>query len=200
MIIIGLTGSIAMGKSEVAKIFRSHGIPVFDADAAVSELYDSEDGTALLAKIVPEATRHRSVDRAALKQALQSDSQLLPKIESLVHAHVRKARDAFIANCRGNGHRMIVLDVPLLFETGADSDVDVSIVVSSPSHLQRARALARPSMTEEHFNFILARQMPDAEKRKRATHVIENNGSLENLRQRTTNLITQLQGSRSGHA
>ena len=198
--IIGLTGSIAMGKSEVAKLFKEAGIPVFDADAEVHALYDSKEGAELLRPIVPEATRNRRVDRALLKQAIQADSQLLSKIEKRVHGRIKAARNLFIAQARVNAAEMIVLEIPLLFETDSDRLVDCSIVVSSPPHLQRKRALARPAMTEAQLDYIQMRQMPDDEKRRRATYVIENDGTLEELRQRTKVLINQLKNHRDKNA
>jgi dephospho-CoA kinase len=182
MMVIGLTGSIAMGKSEAAKVLADYGLPIFDSDAEVHRLYDSEAGAALIRAFVPEATTHGRVDRKLVTEAVLKDPALLSRLEKPVHAEIRKRRDAFIARTKTAGAKAVVLDIPLLFETGSQKDMDKTIVVSSRPDIQRARALARPGMTEKSLALILARQMPDAEKRRRADQVIENNTSLADLK------------------
>jgi dephospho-CoA kinase len=197
MMTIGLTGSIAMGKSEVAKILIDEGIPVFDADREVHALYDSSEGAKLLQSAVPEAVIDGRVDRTKLSSLVMNNKQLLPTLESVVHAEIAKHRQHFTQQAEIAGHSIIVFDIPLLFEKGGEKDVDVTIVVSAPETIQRQRALARPGMTPEKLEMILARQMPDSKKRKRADHIIENNGTLEQLRQRTLAVLSQI---RKAHA
>lgn len=192
MKVIGLTGSIAMGKSEVAKIFRSIGIPVFDSDAEVHALYDSRQGADLLIADAPEAIVDGRIDRKILSALVISDTTLLSRLEKKVHAEIRIRRNAFLKQAKQHGQKLAVIDVPLLFETGADNDVDTTLVVSSTAETQKARAMARPGMTQERFNMIMARQMPDVEKRARADCVIENNGSLADLKYSVENYIDQL--------
>lgn len=195
MKVIGLTGSIAMGKSEVAKIFREHGIPVFDSDAEVHALYDSKQGADLLQDDVPEATRDGRVDRKIVTELVLRDAAVLSRLEKKVHAEIRFRRNVFLEKASARGAKLAVVDVPLLFETGTDKDVDVTLVVSSSVEIQRTRVFARPGMTQEHFDMIIARQMPDAEKRARADHVIENNGSLVDLKKAVEIFIDQLKQS-----
>ncbi len=195
MKVIGLTGSIAMGKSEVAKIFREHGIPVFDSDAEVHALYDSKQGADLLQDDVPEATRDGRVDRKIVTELVLRDAAVLSRLEKKVHAEIRFRRNAFLEKASARGAKLAVVDVPLLFETGTDKDVDVTLVVSSSVEIQRTRVFARPGMTQERFDMIIARQMPDAEKRARADHVIENNGSLVDLKKAVEIFIDQLKQS-----
>lgn len=189
MIVIGLTGSIAMGKSEVARILSAEGLPVFDADKEVHALYDSPDGARLLAHLAPAAISAGRVDRGNLSRLILNDPALLERLEVIVHAEVAKRRAAFIADAEKKGCGIVVVDVPLLFEKSGDTTVDLTIVVSAPEYLQRRRALARPGMTAEKLDMILKRQLPDAEKRQRATHVIENDGSLDALRDKTLTVL-----------
>lgn len=178
MITAGLTGSIAMGKSETAKMFVARGIPVFDSDAAVHELY-AQGGEAIdpLRRLAPEAVVGAGVDRRKLSEMVQADPGLLKKIEAVVHPLVKSRQQAFLDEAAQRSD-IAVLDIPLLFETGRERDVDVVIVVSAPEVAQRERALARPGMTAEKLGFILSRQVPDAEKRMRADYVIDTSVSL----------------------
>jgi dephospho-CoA kinase len=178
MIVAGLTGSIAMGKTETAKMFAARGIPVFDSDAAVHELY-ARGGAAVaaLSALVPEAISDGSVDRRMLASLVQADPALLQKIEAIVHPLVKARQADFLAEADKHAD-IAVLDIPLLFETNREADVDVVIVVSATAELQRARALARPGMTADKLDFILSRQTPDAEKRARANYVIDTSVSL----------------------
>ncbi len=181
MISAGLTGSIATGKSEVAKLFSTAGIPVFDSDAEVHDLYAGKATRDLLDKVFPEVIIDGKIDRRLLGQRVLDSPEDLKKLESLVHPLVRKRRKDFIAHWRKQNSPFVVLDIPLLFETGQDKEMDYSIVVSASEDIQRKRALARPGMSEDKFAQILARQMPDAEKRGLADFIIENSGSLEHL-------------------
>lgn len=168
---LGLTGSIGMGKSTTAGFFRAAGLPVWDADAAVHRLY-SPDGAAVapLAAAFPAAVTGGSVSRETLKQILQADPSQLPRLESIVHPLVAEDRAAFLCDCTAD---IAVMDIPLLFEKHTDAEMDATLLVTVPPALQRLRVLARPGMTEAQFALILSRQMPDAEKRARATHIIE---------------------------
>jgi len=178
MIVAGLTGSIAMGKSETAKMFAARGIPVFDSDAAVHALY-APGGAAVepLNRLAPEAIIDGGVDRRKLAALVQSDPGLLAKVEAVVHPLVKAGQAAFLAEAERQSD-IALLDIPLLFETGREKDVDVIIVVSAGADQQRTRAMARPGMTSEKLDFILSRQLADAEKRARADYVINTSASL----------------------
>ncbi len=193
MIVIGLTGSIAMGKSEVAKIFRSQSIPVFDADQEVHALYDSPEGAKLLLPLAPDAIVDGHVDRQRLSRIVVEDPQQLIQLEKTVHAEIARRRKKFTIRAEHAGHPIVVVDVPLLFEKSGETDVDVTIVVSAPLDKQRQRALARPGMTAEKLDMILKRQMPDAEKQARANHVIYNTGSMEDLQMHALAVLTAIQ-------
>ncbi|MGN6269482.1 MAG: dephospho-CoA kinase [Sphingomonas sp.] len=177
MIRLGLTGSIGMGKSTVAAMFAARGVPVFDADAAVHRLQGP--GGRLVAAIeaaFPGTTGADGVDRAALGKTVLGDRAALRRLEALVHPAVAEERRAFLeANAQAP---LVLLDIPLLFETGGEAQVDKIAVVSAPADVQRARVLARPGMTDERFAAILARQTPDIEKRGRADFVIDTGGAL----------------------
>jgi dephospho-CoA kinase len=179
MIVAALTGSIAMGKSETAKMFAARGIPVFDSDAAVHLLY-AEGGAAVpaIAAMVPSTVVDGAVDRRQLSAAIQAEPALLPRIEAVVHPMVRDMQLRFLAEAEAAKADMALLDIPLLFETGRERDVDVVIVVSAGDALQRERALKRPGMTPQKLDFILSKQLPDVEKRARADYVIDTSSSL----------------------
>ena len=178
MIIIGLTGSIAMGKTATAEIFAQLGIPVFDADAAVHDLY-AAGGTAVapVAKAFAGVVVNGAVDRKRLAGKVMGRPEQLARLEKIVHPLVHAAERAFIEQARSDGQKVIVLDIPLLFETGRDGDVTHTLVVSAPPDIQRRRALARPGMTAQKLDAILARQMSDAQKRRRADFVVDTSRS-----------------------
>ncbi len=172
--LLGLTGSIGMGKSTTAAMFAAAGAAVWDADAAVHRLYaPGGAAVAAVAALAPGAVAGGGVDRAALRAALARDPGLLARLEAAVHPLVARDRAAFVEAAAREGRVVVVLDIPLLFETGAERQMDATAVVSAPAEVQRARVLARPGMTDAHLDGILARQMPDAEKRRRATWVID---------------------------
>jgi dephospho-CoA kinase len=193
---IALTGSIGMGKSTVAQMFARRGIPVFDADAAVRMLQGP--GGALVGKIearFPGTTRDGAVDREALAKAVFGKPEELAALEALVHPAVHAQRTRFITE--HSGAPALLFDIPLLFETGGEAAFEVIIVVSAPGHVQRERVLARPGMTEEKLAHILVRQLPDAEKRARATHVIKTSGSLAGTEAQVDTILAGL-GLRAG--
>ena len=178
--IVGLTGSIGMGKSETAKMFERLGIPVYDADAAVHALY-SEGGAAVapIGAAFPGAVKDGKVDRLLLMQQLKNDEAAFKRLETIVHPLVQEARRAFLDQAAARGDPIVVLDIPLLFETGSDAEMDAIIVVSAPRDVQRNRVLGRAGMTPEKLEAIEARQVPDAEKRAKADFVIETDKGLE---------------------
>lgn len=195
MLLIGLTGSIGMGKSTTTKMFAEAGVPVWDADAAVHRLYGPDGaGTAEIAKIAPGAVTDQGVDRTRLREAIIADPALLKKVEAVIHPLVGKDRAAFLDASRAEGARMVICDIPLLFETGGDRAFDKTIVVSAPADIQRARVLERPGMTEQAFEAILAKQVPDAEKRAQADYVIDTSQGLDHAREQVLAIIAELGG------
>ena len=180
MITVGLTGSIAMGKSTVAEMFKRRGAPVYDADAAIHKAY-GPGGSAVEAvrRLAPEAVSEHGVDRNALKKRVQEDPAFLGKLESAVHPIIAEERRVFTEDSRRSGAAYAVYDIPLLFETGGEQAVDVVAVVSAPATVQRARALERDGMTKDMLETILARQTPDGEKRARADFIIDTGGSIQ---------------------
>ncbi len=197
MIILGLTGSVGMGKSTTAAMFSAHGIPVFDSDAAVHRLYRGEAVLAVK-EAFPGVMRAGVVDREVLGQRVIGDADAMKRLEAIVHPLVRAERERFIVAARQAGARIAVLDVPLLYETGVEVDVDAVVLVSAPETVQKTRVLARPGMTEVRFAAILAKQMPDAEKRRRgARFVIETGNGLEATGRQVEAVIAAL-GADSG--
>lgn len=191
MIILGLTGSIGMGKSTTARMFAEEGVPVHDSDAAVHRLYDGEAVPAIEA-LFPGTTSSGKVDRERLARAVVGRPDALRRLEELIHPMVRRDADRFVEEERRKGTPLVVLDIPLLFETGGMNRVDKILVVTAPAEVQRERVLARPGMTEEKFAAILARQVPDAEKRRRADFVIDTSHGMEAARQEVREIIRQL--------
>lgn len=190
-LIIGLTGSIGMGKSTVAAMFQRLGVPVFDADAEVRAMQGP--GGELLGEIereFPGSTGAQGVDREKLGAMVFDDKEALARLEAIVHPAVAARRQAFLIE--HSGAPMSVFDIPLLFEKGGDRQVDKVVVVSAPAEVQRARVLARPGMTPEKFARILALQVPDAEKRARADHVIDTGGALEETGRAVADLVSRL--------
>jgi dephospho-CoA kinase len=191
MLTIGLTGSIATGKSETSKLFSQANVPVFDADAEVHKIYKDRSVVEMLAKYFPEAIQNGVVNRQILGKIVLTDVKKLKALEVLIHPLVQAQRERFVAKCRKENAHFVIMDIPLLFETEQGGDVDYVVVVSAPENLQRERALARPGMTEEKLAGIRFRQVPDAEKRKQADFVIENSGSLHQLRGQVEALIAK---------
>ena len=183
MIIVGLTGSIGMGKSTVAKMFAEEGAPGFDSDAAVHAMY--APGGAAVAPVeaaFPGVSKDGAIDREALSKRVVGNEAAIKQLEAIVHPLVRAAQMHFVQDNRDAGTQVVILDIPLLFEGSGAKFVDKTVVVSAPVDVQRARVLARPGMSLEKFEAILARQMPDAEKRARADFVIETGGDFDDTR------------------
>ena len=193
MIIAGLTGSIAMGKSETARLFAAHGIPVFDSDAEVHSIY-GKGGAAVpvIERAFPTAVAAGMVDRAELSRIVTAAPKALAKLESLVHPLVEKARAEFIDDSRKNNEKLIILDIPLLFEMGLDRNVDRVIVVTAPPEVQRQRAMAREGMTSDKLEAILSRQLPDAEKRARADFVVDSSLGFNEAAAQVNQIVKQL--------
>jgi len=191
MQVIGLTGSIGMGKSTIAAMLRERGIDVFDADREVHRLYEGE-AVPLVEAAFPGTTSNGRVDRAALAAALGNDAARFRTLERIVHPLVRKGEQAFLDRAGSRGDRAAVLEIPLLFETGLDAHVDVVVVVSAPAGVQRARVLERPGMTAARLDALLARQLPDAEKRARADFVVDTGGSLADSEAQVDAIIAAL--------
>ena len=181
MFVIGLTGSLGMGKSTTARLFAEAGVPVHDADAVVHCFYDGEAATAIEA-VFPGTTSAGRVDRNRLAARVLNDAAALKQLEAIVHPLVQRAEQRLLNEATARGERVAVLDIPLLFETGADQRVDAVVVVSAPAEVQRARVLERPGMTLDKLESILAKQIPDAEKRRRADFVVDTSRGLEAAR------------------
>ena len=193
MIVVGLTGSIGMGKTTVARMFAEEGVPVWSADEAVHRLYaPGAPGAAVVARLVPEAVGSRGVDRARLRAAALADPTFLERIEAAIHPLVAEDRARFLAEARKSGAPVAVCEVPLLFETGAEKKCDRVVVVSAPPEVQRARVLGREGMSPELLDRLLARQLPDAEKRRRADFVIDTGCSKEATRAQVRKVLDRL--------
>jgi len=186
--ILCLTGSLGMGKSTAAKFFAAAGIPVHDSDAVVHALYDGE-AVSLIEQAFPGSTAGGKVDRSKLAAMVLNDDTALARLEAIVHPLVFASREKFLAEARSQGASVVVLDVPLLFETGAERHCDAVVVVSAPPEVQRQRAFERPGMTEDKFTAILTRQMPDAEKRRRADFVIDSSQSFDRARAQIRDIL-----------
>ncbi|HWU26349.1 MAG TPA: dephospho-CoA kinase [Rhizomicrobium sp.] len=193
-LIVGLTGSIGMGKTETAKMFASLGIPIFDADAAVHRLYETGgEAVPQIAKLWPDCVRDGRVDRSVLAAQVTAGVISLKTLEAIVGPFVARQQQAFIDNACARGAEMVVLDIPLLFEAGGHRRVDAVVVVSAPAPVQRERVLARPGMTPEKLDQILERQMPDAEKRAKAHFVVETGKGLEQALEQVKAIVAELQ-------
>ncbi|WP_421476897.1 dephospho-CoA kinase [Agrobacterium tumefaciens] len=198
MIVIGLTGSIGMGKTTTAKLFAAEGIPVLDSDAVVHDLYSAE-AVPMIEAAFPGTTISGTVDRLELGNILRENPANFSKLETIVHPLVRERQEAFLRKAREENQNFAVLDIPLLFETGAETRVDKIVVVSCAPEIQRQRVLSRPGMTEEKFEMILARQMPDAEKRRRADFIIDSGNGVEAARDQVREILQRLSaGSGNG--
>jgi dephospho-CoA kinase len=190
MIILGLTGSIGMGKSTTAKLFAEAGVPVYDADATVHILYEGEAVPAIEAAF-PGTTVDGKVDRARLSAQVVHDSSAIRRLEQIVHPMLGASRQKFLDDAEQSGAPVAVVDVPLLFETGGEKRVDAVVVVTTTPEIQRQRILARDNMTGEKLDAILARQLPDAEKRKRADFVVDTSHGLDPVRVRIRDILAQ---------
>lgn len=198
MLIIGLTGSIGMGKSTAAEKFRSLGIGVFDADACVHGLYAGR-AVPLIEAAFPGTTANGVVDRVTLSAALGGRDEAFKVLEAIIHPLVREAERAFLRTQQNRGARFAVIEIPLLYETGADGKVDAVIVVSADAATQRARVMARPGMTAEKFETIFKRQMSDAQKRARADFVVDTTGPVTDTQAQIDQILQKLAG-RTGTA
>ncbi|WP_420407723.1 dephospho-CoA kinase [Hoeflea sp.] len=192
MITIGLTGSIGMGKSTTADMFKAAGVPVISADEIVHDLYNGS-AAPLIEEAFPGTTSNGVVDRVLLSGKLLDDPGGFKRLEAIVHPLVREREHAFVEDARFAGHPLVLIDIPLLYETGAEDRVDTVVVVSCGPDLQRERVLSRPGMTEEKFEAILARQVPDSQKRRRADFVIDTSNGLEPARQQVEEIIGKLE-------
>ncbi len=193
MLLLGLTGSIGMGKSTVGEMFRKLGIPVYDADAEIHKLYaKGGKGVEPIRAAFPGVVVDDQVDRARLSKLVVGNEAEIQRLEKVIHPLLADGRAAFFAEAEAAGHHLVVLDIPLIFETGGEDGVHKIAVVSAPADVQRARVLARPAMTAEKFEAILARQVDDAEKRKRADFVIDTHKSLEETFDQVKKLVDDL--------
>ncbi len=193
MKIIGLTGSIGMGKTTTANMFKALGCPVFNADEAVHELY-SRGGKAvpLIRSVFPDVIADGAVDRQKLGAHIKADPLNLTVLESFIHPWVGQIRAEFLQKARASNAKAVIFDVPLLFETGGDKQVDATIVVTAPPQVQKARVMARPGMSEDIFNMLLSRQMVDKEKRARADYIISTDKGLENAREQVQVILDKI--------
>ena len=191
MMILGLTGSIGMGKSTTAKLFAEAGVPVYDADATVHRLYEGEAAPAIEAAF-PGTTAGGKVDRARLSARVVHDPEAIKRLEAIVHPMLRAYHQGFLDDAERSGAAVAVVDVPLLYETGGEARVDAVVVVTTSAEVQRQRILARDNMTDEKLDAILARQMPDAEKRKRADFVVDTSHGLDPVRAQIRDILGQV--------
>jgi dephospho-CoA kinase len=191
MFVLGLTGSLGMGKSATAKMFAEEGVPVHDADAAVHRLYEGEAVAAIEAAF-PGTTADGKVDRGKLGQRVLGDDAAIARLEQIVHPLVRQSTQKFLAQAERDGAPVTVLDIPLLFETGAEARCDAVVVVSAPAEVQRARAFERPGMTEAKFQAILAKQMPDADKRARADFIVDSGHGFDHARAQVREILRKV--------
>lgn len=195
MIVLGLTGSIGMGKSVTARLFAEAGVPVHDADATVHRLYENE-AVPLIEAAFPGTTSDGKVDRTKLAARVLGDDAAIKRLERIVHPLVREAEQRFLAEAEARGAPIVVLDIPLLFETGGEKRVEAVVVVTAPPDLQRARALERPGMTEAKLDAILAKQMPDSEKRARAHFIVDSSGGIDSARDQVRGILQAVAANR----
>lgn len=193
MKIIGLTGSIGMGKTTTAHMFKDIGCPIFNADDAVHQLYaKGGKGSALIHAVFPDAIENGAVNRKKLSSHIKADPLNLTVLESFIHPWVSEKRAEFLKQAKVNNAKAVIFDVPLLFETGLDKALDAVVVVTAPALIQKARVMARPGMTAEIFNMLLSRQMSDAEKRHRADYIISTGQGLENARKQVQDVLSKI--------
>src|ERR1700753_4240045 len=190
MIILGLTGSIGMGKSTTAKLFQEAGVPVYDADATVHMIYEGEAASAI-ERAFPGTTAGGKVDRTKLSTQVVHDGAAMKRLEQIVHPMLRSYHQKFLDDAEKSAAPVAVVDVPLLFETGGEKRVDAVVVVTTAPEIQRERILARDNMTGEKLDAILARQMPDAEKRKRADFIVDTSHGLDPVRSRIRDIMSE---------
>ena len=191
MFVLGLTGSVGMGKSATAKMFADEGVPVHDADAAVHALYEGEEVPAIEAAF-PGTTANGKVDRGKLGERVIGHPDEIKRLERIVHPLVARVRDAFLANAERDGAKVALLDIPLLYETGGETRCDAVVVVSAPADVQLDRVLTRPGMTDAKFEAILAKQVPDADKRGRADFVVDTSKGFDAARQQVREILAQV--------
>ena len=191
MFILGLTGSIGMGKTTTARLFAEEGVPVHDSDAAVHKLYEGE-AVAAIEEAFPGSTANGKVDRQKLGAMVVNDAAALNRLETIVHPLVRLSGVRFLEHARQCGEKIVVLDIPLLFETGGEKRVDAVVVVTAPQEMQRQRVLERPGMTPDKLEALLAKQMPDAEKRRRADFIVDSGNGLESAREQVRNILRKI--------
>ena len=196
MFVLGLTGSIGMGKSTTAAMFRAEGIEVHDSDAVVHALYTG-GAAAVIEAAFPGTVRDGVVDRGLLGAKVLDDPAALARLEAIVHPLVAESRAAFLTEAAKKGEQIVVLDIPLLFETGLDRDVDAVVLVTAPETVQRERVSKRPGMTPEHLAVILERQMRDAEKRARAHFIIDTSGDLAATARQVRGILRALAGAKN---
>jgi dephospho-CoA kinase len=194
--VLCLTGSLGMGKSTAAKFFVECGVPVHDSDAVVHALYEGE-AVALIEQAFPGSTSGGKVNRNTLAAMVLNDQAALTRLEAIIHPLVTASREKFLAQAQARGAAIVVVDIPLLFETTAESRCDAVVVVSAPAEIQRARALDRPGMTEEKFATLLAKQMPDVEKRRRADFVVDSSQGFEHTRAQIRDILQSVATMRS---
>jgi len=189
--VLCLTGSLGMGKSTAARFFAEAGVPVHDSDAAVHALYEGE-AVAAIEQAFPGSTANGKVDRGKLAAMVLNDSAALARLEAIVHPLVGASTENFLAKTKAQGAEVVVLDIPLLFEAGLECRCDAIVVVSAPPEVQRRRALERPGMTEEKFAAILSKQLPDAEKRRRADFILDSSTDFEHTRAQVRDILSAL--------
>ena len=197
MLVLGLTGSAAMGKSTVAGMFAEAGVPVFDADRTVHRLYRGAAAPAVETAF-PGTTKDGAVDRDLLRARVLGDDAAMAALEGLVHPLVAAERNTFLESARAGGRRLVILDIPLLFEVGAERDVHAVIVVTTAAGIQMERMLGREGMTREQAEAMLARQLPDAKKRKRAHFVIDTSGAFDETRRQVGDVLRAVAGMTAG--
>jgi len=191
MFILGLTGSIGMGKTTTARLFAEEGVPVHDSDAAVHAMYEGE-AVAAIEQAFPGTTAAGKVDRQKLGAKVVNDAEALKRLEAIVHPLVRQSETRFLESARARGESIVVLDIPLLYETGGEKRVDAVVVVTAPAEVQRKRVLERPGMTPDKFAGLLEKQVPDAQKRARADFIVDSGHGIEPAREQVRQILREV--------